>query len=199
MLGKGSALASFQGRLLWTQIVSVYTPKLSQQYVRTMDLTTKQEIFPPLKIKTYRARQVSTRLQYATVSPERNLAVVFRQLVDRRPPLPAGTPDFAFESYDTRTGQLLVEFWSGKDQRNPDAGGRPVDVALISGSPYIVGAINASIDPQSHGGLIVWDARTGAVVQRTPGPSAQRVSASPDGKRLVLFCGRSLLVYRRHQ
>jgi hypothetical protein len=197
---RGGRFSVDQGKLFWTQIVTTYATgaqgsRISEQFVRAIDPSTQQEAFPPLKIRTDSGGRFPSLLRYAMVSPQHGLAVVFRALIKREPPLPVGTPDFAFETYDVHTGFLLAEFWSGTEQQDTDSGGQVEHAALIPGSPYLVGAIDASFNPRKHGGLIVWDARTGGIVQRVPGRSAQRVSVSPDGKRIALFSGYELLMY----
>jgi hypothetical protein len=198
---RGSTFSTYQGKLLWSQIIAVYAgdvqpPRISQQFIRTIDLETKQEMFPPLKIRTDSKFQFASLLQYAMVSPQHGVAVVFRKLIKREPAPPVGTPDFTFETYDIHTGALLAEFWSGKEQQDTDSGGQVEHAALIPGSPYLVGAIDASFNPRKHGGVILWDVRTGAIVQRVPGRSAQRVSVSHDGSKIALFSGQALLMYR---
>jgi hypothetical protein len=196
-----STFSVHNGRLLWTQIVGIYAtdsqrPRLSQQFVRVIDLDTEQELFPPMRIRTDSGYRFPSLLQYAMVLPEHGMAVVFRRLTMREPPPPVGTPDFAFETYDIRSGTLLAEFWSGKEQQDTDTGGQVLHAVLIPGSAYLVGAIDASFNPRKHGGLILWDVRTGTIVQRVPGPSAQHVRVSHDGRRVALFAHRTLLMYR---
>jgi hypothetical protein len=198
---RGSTFSISQGTLIWTQILTQYAPdriplRISQQFVHSIDLDNRQEVFTPLKIRTDPGGQLPSLLQYAMVSPQQGLAVVFRKLIKKEPAPPAGTPDFTFETYDIHTGGRLAEFWSAKDQQDVDSGGQVEHAALIPGSPYLVGAIDASFSPGKHGGLIVWNVRTGMIVQRVPGKSAQRVSVSPEGNRVALFSGKALLMYR---
>jgi len=198
---RGSTFSFSGGKLLWTQILTVYAtdhrpPRISQQFAHTIDLDTRQDVFPPLKIRTDPGGQLPSLLQYAMVSPQQGIAVVFRKLIKKEPAPPTGTPDFTFETYDIHTGALLAEFWSAKDQQDVDSGGQVEHAALIPGSAYLVGAIDASLNPRKHGGLILWNVRTGTIVQRVPGRSTQRVSVSPDGSRIALFSGQALLMYR---
>jgi len=198
---KRTRLSHYEGKILATHMLLSYTSppqplKIAQDFLRAIDLGENKEIFPTLGIRTDTGQRFPTLLQSALVPAQGNFAIVFRKLIQRRPPPPPGTPDFAFETYDAASGPLVREFWSGKEQQDLELGGQLEDAALIPNSTYVVGAIDASFNSQKHGGLIIWDWRTGEIVERAPGRSAQRVSVSPDGKFIALVSSPSLLVYR---
>src|SRR5262249_52953693 len=97
------------------------------------------------------------------------------------------TLDRLFEGYDTRAGQRLVAF-GGENGKEPEAGVIDMSVLLRDGQT-IVGEWGRG--RTREGGLVVFNARNGAVLQRirygaVKPLSLKRLALSLDGTRLTM-------------
>jgi hypothetical protein len=91
--------------------------------------------------------------------------------------------DRQFDGYDIRTGQRVVTF-GGMNAKVPEAG-VVGQTAVLRDGETIVGRWSRAAT--GEGGLVVFNARTGAVHQRIRFGLNSRLALSPDGTRLAVL------------
>jgi hypothetical protein len=103
---------------------------------------------------------------------------------------PHGPLDIRLETYDTRSGKRLAAF-GGPD----DVGQAWIsDLSLSRSGELVIGALSAL--GAKPGGLRVWEAKTGKLLQSISTPSASWLLLSQDGTRLAVIIRDEMRVFR---
>ena len=166
------------------------------------DLGRKAELFPPFNILDDRRSGLARHPKELILSPDATYGLLRLDsgTLSGQAPIDE-TLDRQFEGYDTRSGQRLVSF-GGRNGKVPEAGVIG-EAALLRDGQTIVGRWGRG--PTREGGLVVLDARTGAVHQRIRFTGVHplgnhRLALSPDGTRLAsLTNGNEIRLYRTGQ
>jgi hypothetical protein len=101
--------------------------------------------------------------------------------------------DRVFDGYDMRTSERIVGY-GGIGDATPEAGAIG-EVALLPDGRSVVG-LWSRVAPR-EGGLVVFDARSGAVRQRVRFGETYQLALSPNGRRVATITGQGeVRIYR---
>ena len=148
------------------------------------DLETKEQWFPRFELTDDNRSGYFRTPQELFLFPDPNFVLVrMFPNISERPGFPHDRSfDRLFEGYDARTGQRIVTY--GGDNDGLPESGAIAAAQVLPNSALMIGQWSRA-KPDS-GGLVVFDPRTGSVVQRIRiGRTSPHLAVSPNGQRLA--------------
>jgi hypothetical protein len=179
------SLASINDRLRLSVVIGYDAPGTRRHFAYGFDLGRKTELFPHFETVDDNRSELRRYPAELILSPDTTYGLVrlstgtFRHSgmsTDK-------TLDRLFDGYDIRTSQRVVTF-GGMSEKVPEAGVVGQTASLRDGET-IVGRWSRAAT--SEGGLVVMNARTGAVHQRIRFGQNTLLALSPDGTRLAIL------------
>lgn len=151
-----------------------------QRYVACLDLQTKKPCFPSFVIERSRSAQYPYDLKFVPGNPH---VVTFWAWAQEFPP----GPDPAFKIHDF-AGNQVRQF--GLRDEFKDSAPRKF---VVIGADFVV--CTAGSFGTNRGRLMVWNARTGKLLQDTSTDFAGLLEVSPDGRLVAVQIGLEIKVY----
>lgn len=183
VLASVSSLARASAGISLSAIVGFHTPGLTRRFAYGFDLGSKAELFPPFEIVDDARSGMSRFPSQIITLPDRSFVLIrLSGGVSTRPGQQVDEKfDRLFEGYDPRTGQRTIAY-GGLSGTAPERG-VVGQIALLRDGRSIVGRWSRAA--AREGGMVVFDARTGAVHQRIRSTENSLLSLSPDGRRVA--------------
>jgi hypothetical protein len=177
------------GRLLLTSILlsCEKQPNINEpapncrHYVACLDLKTKKPCFPSFAIHSVLSAQHPYDLKLV---PGSQRVITFWAWAEGRPP----GPDPAFKIYDFAGNQ--VRQFGMRDEFKDIS---PREFAVMGSGLVICTA--GKRGGSNRGRLMVWNARTGELLQNTTTDYASLLEGSPDGRFVAVLIGHEIKVY----
>jgi WD40 repeat protein len=177
------------GRLLLTSILlsCEKQPNINEaepncrHYVACLDLQTKKPCFPSFAIHSVLSAHYPYDLKLVPGSPQ---VITFWAWTEGRPP----GPDPAFKIYDF-AGNQVRQF--GMRDEFKDISPREF---AVTGSGLVIGTAGKR-GGSNRGRLMVWNGRTGELLQNTSTGYASLLEGSPDGRFVAVLMGHEIKVY----
>jgi hypothetical protein len=156
------------------------------QFLVGYDLSNKSPLFMPFAIKDETDPfRIPTSAQIAAIG---NLAVASWTPPSRQPP--HGPRDIRLETYDTQSGKRLAAFGGPSDVGQLAIS----DYTLAGNGEFVIATLSDLVTKQ--GGLRVWDARSGRLLQSLQTPPASFLELSPDGTHLAVIMLKEIRIFR---
>jgi WD40 repeat protein len=189
------SLGRFGGNQSLTALIGYHIPGKLRYFAYAFDLERKTELFPNFEAADDNRSGLSRPPQQVILLPDGTFALIHLApwTYMKTGTVPDYTFDRLFEGYDTHTGQRTVAY-GGPSGAIPEAG-VILEAALLPDGRSVVGLWSRAATRE--GGLVVFDARSGAVRQRIRFGQTFQLALSPNGRRAATITAQGeLRIYR---
>src|SRR5712671_6595913 len=187
------SLGHFGGNQSLTALIGYHIPGKIRYFAYAFDFERKTELFPHFEAVDDNRSGLSRFPIQLLMLPDASFALIRYASFGASGSVKDKKLDRVFDGYDMRTSERIVGY-GGIGDATPEAGAIG-EVALLPDGRSVVG-LWSRVAPRERG-LVVFDARSGAVRQRVRFGETYQLALSPNGRRVATITGQGeVRIYR---